>query len=266
VTFNKNTMRRGLPWFRLYAEIVDDPKLRLLAFEDRWHFVALLALKCSGMLDGSTDLGLLHRMVAVKLGVEVRELETVAKRLAEVSLIDAETLQPLAWERRQAASDSSRDRTREWRERQREGGNRHSDGEVTVQREKEKERKNKKEQSQELVHSHGSRLPTDWTLPPDWMEWARGVRPDLNIDNEAAKFADYWHAMAGKDGCKADWLATWRNWIRRAHHLGGAMNAPRQSAVDRVMANIQRAQEDDERFGVIEGEGRPVAALEVANG
>ena len=34
-----------MQWFRLYAGIVDDEKLRLLAFEDRWHYVALLALK-----------------------------------------------------------------------------------------------------------------------------------------------------------------------------------------------------------------------------
>ena len=29
-----------MPWFRLYHRMIDDEKLRLLAFEDRWHFVA----------------------------------------------------------------------------------------------------------------------------------------------------------------------------------------------------------------------------------
>lgn len=221
---DSNVMRRGLPWFRLYAEIVDDPKLRLLAFEDRWHFVALLALKCGGVLDGAADLGLLHRMAAVKLGVQVRELETIAKRLAEVSLIDAETLQPTAWDRRQAPSDSSRDRTTEWRERQRAKSKRHGDGEVTVQKESEKEREIQREQSQEQVRSRGSRLPTNWTLPPEWRVWAQQERPDLNIDREAASFADYWHAKAGKDGCKADWQATWRNWVRNAR-VGQPMSA-----------------------------------------
>ena len=33
---------------------------------------------------------------------------------------------------------------------------------------------------------------------------------------EAAKFADHWHAKAGRDATKADWLATWRNWCRNA--------------------------------------------------
>ena len=33
---------------------------------------------------------------------------------------------------------------------------------------------------------------------------------------EAAKFADFWHAKAGKDAAKLDWCATWRNWCRNA--------------------------------------------------
>jgi hypothetical protein len=37
------------------------------------------------------------------------------------------------------------------------------------------------------------------------------------VDQEAEKFRDHWHAMAGADGRKADWSAVWRNWIRRAH-------------------------------------------------
>lgn len=85
-------MTGPIRWFRMYAEAVDDEKLRLLAFEDRWHFVALLCCKAQGLLDG-TDV-LTRRKVAVKLGLDSRELEEVARRLAEVGLIDAETLEP----------------------------------------------------------------------------------------------------------------------------------------------------------------------------
>ena len=106
-----------MQWFRLYAGIVDDEKLRLLAFEDRWHYVALLALKCDGLLDKNIDLPMLNRHVAVKLGVQLRELEAIANRLEEVGLIDAETFQPLAWGKRQFKSDSSTDRVRAFRAR-----------------------------------------------------------------------------------------------------------------------------------------------------
>jgi hypothetical protein len=60
----------------------------------------------------------------------------------------------------------------------------------------------------------GTRLSADWSLPLDWAEWARKERPDLDPVRQADRFADYWRAQAGAKGRKADWLATWRNWIR----------------------------------------------------
>lgn len=74
----------------------------------------------------------------------------------------------------------------------------------------------REERRQEQVHSRGSRLPSDWELPSEWKLWASAERPDLDIDAEAARFADHWHSQAGKDGIKLNWLCTWRNWIRRA--------------------------------------------------
>lgn len=66
-----------------------------------------------------------------------------------------------------------------------------------------------------------TRLAEDWALPAPWREWAVKNRPDINPDQEAEKFADYWRAAPGKDGRKANWLATWRNWIRNAWVSGG---------------------------------------------
>lgn len=73
-----------------------------------------------------------------------------------------------------------------------------------------------KEQKQEPASPTGSRLPADWTLPDDWRAWAELERPDVDVRREADGFADYWHGVAGAKGRKADWQATWRNWIRRA--------------------------------------------------
>lgn len=94
----------SLPWFRLYHRMVDDEKLRLLAFEDRWHFVALCCLKADGLLD-EPESDLRNRKIAVKLGVQVRELEEVARRLREVELID-EMMAPIAWDELQQKSDN----------------------------------------------------------------------------------------------------------------------------------------------------------------
>jgi len=106
---------KNFPWFRMYAEAVDNYKLKLLAFEDRWHFVAILCCKCQGILDSKKP-ELLHRFVAAKLGLSVRELEEVSRRLAEVGLIDPKTLNPIAWSGRQFRSDKSTDRVRKHRQ------------------------------------------------------------------------------------------------------------------------------------------------------
>lgn len=102
------------PWFRLYSEAIDDDKLRLLAFEDRWHFVAILCCKNMGILDAMT--AITRRRIAVRMGLDVRELGEVARRLSEVGLIDEDTLQPKKWDDRQYKSDSSLERVRKFRD------------------------------------------------------------------------------------------------------------------------------------------------------
>jgi hypothetical protein len=108
--------RAVMQWFRLYSRIVDDDKLRLLAFEDRWHFVALCCLKSSGLLDEDTG-DLRTRRIAVKLGVQVRELDEIGRRLSEVGLVD-DSLSPVAWEELQFRTDNSTERVRAFRKRQ----------------------------------------------------------------------------------------------------------------------------------------------------
>lgn len=81
-----------------------------------------------------------------------------------------------------------------------------------------------REETPRTASPSGSRLPADWTLPDDWRTWAIAERPDLDVKREADTFRDHWHGKAGKDGRKADWQATWRNWIRRAHATQRAAN------------------------------------------
>lgn len=112
----KNMFFKNLPWFRMYSDAVNDEKLRLLAFEDRWHFVALLCCKSKGVLDDSNG-DMLMRKAAVLLGLSTRELSEVARRLSEVGLIDFDTLQPIKWDDRQFRSDSSTERVHAYRDR-----------------------------------------------------------------------------------------------------------------------------------------------------
>ena len=209
------------PWFRLYSEAVDDEKLRLLAFEDRWHFVALLCCKNKGILDSNDEL--MRRKVAVKLGLDSRELDEVARRLSEVGLIDMETLQPINWDSRQFKTDSSKERTKAYRERIK----RHSDVTVTAQetdtdtetdtetdieqpaKELAIKKKSTKNKSKELTS-----VPSTFDVDENMFDWAvsQGV-PDQFIKTETEQFLDR---------CKAnnlaykDWNAAWRTWMRNA--------------------------------------------------
>lgn len=238
-----------MPWFRAYTEMVDDEKLRLLAFEDRWHFVALLCLKGQGLLDDGGPL--MMRKVAVKLGLDLRTLDDVARRLAEVGLIDQDNLQPLAWDARQMKSDSSAERVKAYRERQKQvkqGVEQARNATVTAQ-DTDTDTEEEIEPTATVSKAVGgnfaapaasptppqgdglegeklkksktaTRLPDGWVLPKAWGEWALSERPDFteaDVRREAECFADHWRAKAGADARKVDWQATWRNWVRRAH-------------------------------------------------
>jgi len=60
------------------------------------------------------------------------------------------------------------------------------------------------------------RLPANFEMPVEWKQWARAERSDIDVNMEAESFKDYWLSKGGKDSCKTDWQATWRNWVRRA--------------------------------------------------
>jgi DNA-binding transcriptional ArsR family regulator len=62
-----------------------------------------------------------------------------------------------------------------------------------------------------------SPFPDNWTLAPLWAEWALQQQPTWTITDVqfvAQKFRDYWAALPGPRGMKADWFAAWRNWCR----------------------------------------------------
>lgn len=209
-----------MPWFRMYTESVDDEKLRLLAFEDRWHFVAILCCKGQGILDDAGPL--LRRKIAVKLGLDMRTLDDVARRLAEVGLLDQETLQPIAWDVRQMRSDSSAERVRAYRERMKRDGN------VTVTAQEEEAEKEKEKEGEgrgepkPKAKAKGADAPTLPGVTPvalsDWIGVRKAKRAGpltetaiKGLDREAAK-AGVTRQVAVEACCEYGWQgfnATW---------------------------------------------------------
>jgi hypothetical protein len=77
----------------------------------------------------------------------------------------------------------------------------------------------------------GSRLPDDWTPGDDGYRFAEDLGLDPN--RVLASFGDYWRGKPGKDGRKADWPATWRNWCRRDAERARPNSANRQQPQSR---------------------------------
>jgi hypothetical protein len=79
--------------------------------------------------------------------------------------------------------------------------------------------------------ARGTRLADNWEPTADLIDYCRDKRPDLNPNEVAEAFRDYWQAKAGKDGRKADWAATWRTWVRNQRAVMARPNQ-RQQALD----------------------------------
>lgn len=119
-----------------------------------------------------------------------------------------------------------------------------------------REEKSREENNSPSLRSgevRASRLPTDWVLPDDWRQWARAERSDLDLDRAAASFADYWHGKAGKDGRKADWLATWRNWVRNERSI-----LPSRASPTTASFRERDAAAASERYRRLTGQDSPV--------
>ena len=74
------------------------------------------------------------------------------------------------------------------------------------------------------VKSRGAtatRLPSDWYPSDDDFSFCRKERADLQPSEVANRFRDYWIAQPGAKGRKADWSATWRNWVRNEKRANG---------------------------------------------
>ena len=204
-------MTSSLQWFRLYHRVIDDEKIRLLAFEDRWHFIAVCCLKADGLLD-EPDGPLKDRKIAVKMGVQARELDEIRRRLFEVGLTD-ENMHPAAWNDLQFRSDNSTERVRKFREKSTTKQVKRSRNVSVTRQETDTETDTEGKKEPNGSTKKATRIPVEWR-PDEVFASREGMSPS-EIAREASRFRDYWQAQPGQRGVKADWPATWRNWVRK---------------------------------------------------
>lgn len=113
------------PWFRLYSEFEDDPKVQMMSEAMQRRFVMLMCSRCKGVK-------LTEMQMSFKWRITAAEVQETKACFIEQGFID-EHWELVNWNRRQFVSDSSTDRVRQYRERLKQDetlqGN---DGNVTV--------------------------------------------------------------------------------------------------------------------------------------
>jgi hypothetical protein len=64
--------------------------------------------------------------------------------------------------------------------------------------------------------TRGTRIPNDFHITEEMQTWFSANVTGISSRVELEKFIDYWTSQPGQKGVKTDWVATWRNWMRRA--------------------------------------------------
>jgi hypothetical protein len=104
---------RWWPWFRMYTNVVDNPKVRMLPehMQARWLFVLAVAARHGGTLPEVSQ-------VAFSLRLSVEEMQRTLDELVAAGLMDRspEGWRPHDWEQWQAPSDHSSERVKLHRE------------------------------------------------------------------------------------------------------------------------------------------------------
>jgi uncharacterized protein YdaU (DUF1376 family) len=86
--------------------------------------------------------------------------------------------------------------------------------------------------------SRGSRFDLQ-EMPDSWIDFCKQERPDLEPRKTFDAFRDYWIAQPGSKGVKADWTATWRNWIRNTRVSPNSQPAKQDRKMDLLMGRRQ---------------------------
>ncbi|MBU3539048.1 hypothetical protein [Polynucleobacter sp. UK-Gri1-W3] len=63
------------------------------------------------------------------------------------------------------------------------------------------------------TQSKGTRFSVEEEIGEEWIAYCKSKRPDLHPHDVFEVFKNYWAGTAGSKGLKADWFATWRNWV-----------------------------------------------------
>lgn len=91
--------------------------------------------------------------------------------------------------------------------------------------------------------TRGTRIAEPFIVTAEMRQWAAAETPLVDVDRATRMFVDYWRAETGSKATKRDWLATWRNWLRRDQERAETRPGAKLSPSDRALATIALGQE-----------------------
>jgi hypothetical protein len=206
-------------WFRVHSKLLHNAKVQALRGEDFKILVNLWCLACEsgGNIPGTSE-------IAFQLRISQKQAERAVEALSSFfEPIDNGMFRAHDWNEHQFISDGSTERVRAFRERTRNVTEtlpkRRETVSVTAPDTDTEQIQNRVEKASPKSGSataHGSRF-TLHALPEGWAEYCRNnlLWDQSRIDSVFEDFRLFWVAKAGRDGRKADWLATWQGWCRR---------------------------------------------------
>lgn len=190
-------------WFRFYDDALNDPKVQTLSPDlfKLWVNLLCVASKNGGQLPVIYQLTYLLRRRSDRLERDFNEL-------VSLGLIDlvGDHFEPHNWLKFQYKSDTSADRTRAWRER-----NRDVTPAVTVtppdNRVQNTETEKKKERTGKTI------LPGSWLPSPVHFQLAEQLGlPSQSVEDAAAEMRDW---SVGNGEKRSNWDSVFSNWLRR---------------------------------------------------
>ena len=242
----------GMPWFRLYAEILDDPKIGRLPDSTFRTFIELLCVQCEAG-DESGDTGL----TAVDIGWRLRrDISDDLDRLVALNVVEVvgDAVRISAWEKRQFKSDSSTERVRKYRAKQSETFQKRYSNALDTDTDTDTEK-----------NTPPNPPPTTNGTPPEFSQWwqayPRKVAKDKALESwkkrkptkeKAAEMlaaiqsqcrAGHFRGHDGKD--YIPYPATWLNQGRWQDEVRGAREQTKAERLAELQASIERAEKEE---------------------
>jgi hypothetical protein len=102
------------------------------------------------------------------------------------------------------------------------------------------------------TRSRATRIPEPFRVTPAMREWAAVEVPGVDVDRSTRTFVDYWRGESGSKAAKRDWVATWRNWLRRDAEQAGRNPVRPLTRTEQNMSVVARiaAQEAQQQKGL----------------